>query len=398
MAANTQKADFEEKPKVSLFYNPRVRALLSQTILVILVVWIGYEIVTNTKANLDRQNITQGFGFLDQTAGFGIIQSLISYSEESTYGRAFVVGLLNTLLVAGLGIVLATIFGFLVGIARLSKNWLISRIAAIFVEVIRNIPLLLQIFFWYFAVLRSLPGPRQSISFADSVFLNNRGMFSPRPLFESGAGLIGLAFVAAIILGIGFRIWARKRQEATGEQYHIFRVFMGLIIGLPLIAYFATGMPISFDYPALKGFNYKGGMQIIPELVALLLALTFYTAAYIAEVVRAGILAVSHGQTEAAHALGLSNGLTLRLVVIPQAMRVIIPPLTNQYLNLTKNSSLAAAIAYPDLVSVFAGIVLNQTGQAVEVLLITMGVYLTISLLTAAFMNWYNKRFALVER
>lgn len=399
MAVDTHDNDFEdEKPKVALLYNPKARAFVSQTLLIALVVWIGYEIISNTNANLQRLKIVSGFDFLNQTAGFGIIQSLIDYTEESTYGRAFLIGLLNTLLVAALGVFFATILGFLVGVARLSSNWLISKIATIYVEIIRNIPLLLQIFFWYFAVLRSLPAPRQSANFADSLFLNNRGLFTPKPIFESGSTLIGLAFLAALVLGIAFKIWARKKQETTGEQYHVFRVFMGLLIGLPLLAYFVTGMPVSFDYPALKGFNFKGGVQIIPELMALLFALTFYTASYIGEVVRAGILSVSHGQSEAAHALGLSNGQTLRFVVIPQAMRVIIPPLTNQYLNLTKNSSLAAAIAYPDLVSVFAGIVLSQTGQAVEVLIITMAVYLTISLLTAALMNWYNKSFALVER
>ncbi len=387
-----------ERPKVALLYNPRFRALVSQLLLIAIVVWLGWEIVNNTIANLQRQKIASGFDFLGQTAGFGIIQTLIPYTEESSYGRAFLVGLLNTLLVSAIGIVLATILGFIVGVARLSKNWLISRIAAAYVEIVRNLPLLLQIFFWYFAVLRSLPGPRQSNVIADSIFLNNRGLYTPKPLFGEGAGYVGWAFLIAVVISIAFRIWAKKRQEATGEQYHVFWVSLALIVGLPLITFFAMGMPVSFEYPVLRGFNFTGGIQIIPEFVALLLALVIYTAAYIGEVVRAGILAVSHGQTEAAHALGLRHGLTLRLVVVPQALRVIIPPLTNQYLNLTKNSSLAAAIAYPDLVSVFAGIVLNQTGQAVEVLLITMGVYLSLSLLTSLAMNWYNARIALVER
>ncbi|MGD9894523.1 MAG: amino acid ABC transporter permease, partial [Dehalococcoidia bacterium] len=342
-------------------------------------------------------NIAGGFGFLDVTAGFGIISTLIPYSETSSYGRALVVGLLNTLLVAGMGVVLATILGTVVGIARLSNNWVISKIATVYVEILRNIPLLLQIFFWYFAVLRTVPNPRNSIEIPGSIFLNNRGLFAPRPVFESGSGIIGIAALVAIVAWFAIGSWARKRQEATGEQFPVFLTGLGLLIGLPLLAFLVSGMPVSLEFPELKGFNFIGGMKITPEFVGLLLALTAYTAAFIAEIVRAGILAVSHGQTEASHALGLRQGQNLRLVVIPQALRVIIPPLTSQYLNLTKNSSLAVAIAYPDLVSV-GGTVLNQTGQAVEVIAIWMAVYLSISLVTSAFMNWYNARIALIER
>ncbi len=388
----------EAPGKASFIYDPKVRSIAAQIALAALLVYVGYSIVQNTAANLERQNIASGFGFLSTTAGFGINQSLIEYTEESNYGVTFIVGLLNTVLIAIVGIFLATIVGFIVGIARLSHNWVIAKLATVYVEVLRNIPLLLQIFFWYFAVLRALPNPRNSASIFDLVFLNNRGLIMPRPVFEEGSSLIFWAFLAALVVSFGIARWAKQRQAATGQQFPVFLWSLGLIVGLPLIAYFVSGLPVSFDNPELKGFNYQGGMSVIPEFVALLLALSLYTAAFIAEIVRAGILAVSHGQSEAAHALGLRHGPTLRLVIIPQAMRVIIPPLTSQYLNLTKNSSLAVAIAYPDLVSVFAGTTLNQTGQAVEILAMTMAVYLTISLLTSFFMNWFNAKMALVER
>ncbi|MGE0584182.1 MAG: amino acid ABC transporter permease [Flavobacteriaceae bacterium] len=381
----------------SVLNDPKVRGWIYQIVVIVLIVWFGWEIVNNTIANLRARNISGGFGFLDINAGFGITQSLISYSEVSSYGRALMVGLLNTLMVAGLGVLFATVFGFIVGIARLSPNWLISRIATVYVEVLRNVPLLLQIFFWYFAVLRAVPNPRNSVEFAGGVFLNNRGLFMPRIIFEEGSGLIGWAVLVAIALWIGIYLWARKRQEATGQQFPVFLSGFAVFILLPVLAWLVTGMPLSIETPELRGFNFVGGARVIPEFVGLLLALSAYTAAFIAEIVRAGILAVSHGQTEAAHALGLRSGPTLRLVVIPQALRVIIPPLTSQYLNLTKNSSLAVAIAYPDLVSV-GGTVLNQTGQAVEIIGIWMAVYLSISLLTSLFMNWYNSHIALVER
>ncbi len=310
----------------------------------------------------------------------------------------FLVGLLNTLLVSGIGIVLATILGFFVGLARLSPNWLVARLAGGYVELIRNLPLLFQILFWYLAVLGTLPGPRQSISLLGEVFLNNRGLFVPGPVAGEGAGWVAAAFVLAVMAIIALRLWARRRQERTGRQFPLFWTGLALIVVLPLAALVATGFPIGFEKPELRGFNFVGGVRLTPEFVALLVALTTYTAAFIAEVVRAGVLAVPRGQTEAALALGLRRPLTLRLIVVPQALRVIVPPLTNQYLNLTKNSSLAVAVGYPDLVAVFAGTTLSQTGQAIEVIAITMAVYLAISLLTSGLMNWYNAHIRVAER
>jgi general L-amino acid transport system permease protein len=332
------------------------------------------------------------------TAGFGIITHLIDYNEASSYGRAFAVGFLNTMLVAFTGIIAATIIGVFIGIARLSHNWLISRLAMVYIELFRNIPLLLQIFFWYFAVLRALPAPKLSFNIMDGMFINNRGIYLPSAIYEEGFSLVLWALFIAIVAVIFMARWARKRQEATGQQFHTFYVAIAILVGLPLLALTVTGFPLSWEIPALKGFNFKGGTVIIPEFVALWLSLSVYTASFIAEIVRAGIQAVSHGQTEASNALGLKAGPTLQLVILPQALRVIIPPLSSQFLNLTKNSSLATAIAYPEMVSVFTGTVLNQTGQAVEIISMTMGVYLSISLGISAFMNWYNARMALVER
>ena len=378
--------------------DPAIRAIFYQAVLLLAVVAFGMYIFNNTAANLEKQGIATGFGFLETTAGFGIITHLIDYTEASSYGTAFLVGLLNTLLISFTGIIAATILGIIIGVARLSSNWLIARLAAIYIETFRNIPLLLQIFFWYFAVLRALPSPRQSVEFADSIFLNNRGIYMPSSILGEGFSLVIAALVIAIVAIFFIARWAHKRQEQTGQQFHTVYVSIGIIIGLPLLALIVTGFPISWEIPVLKGFNFVGGTVIIPEFVALWLALSIYTASFIAEVVRAGIQAVSHGQTEAAHALGLRAAPTLRLVILPQALRVIIPPLSSQFLNLTKNSSLATAIAYPELVSVFTGTVLNQTGQAVEIISITMAVYLSISLGISMFMNWYNSRMALVER
>jgi general L-amino acid transport system permease protein len=363
-----------------------------------MVVAFGMYIFDNTAANLERQGIATGFEFLGTTAGFGIITHLIDYTEASSYGRAFVVGLLNTLLLAFTGIVAATIFGVIIGIARLSKNWLISRLAMVYIEIFRNIPLLLQIFFWYFAVLRALPAPRGSVNFMDGVFINNRGLYLPSSILEDGFSIVVWAVVISIIAVVIIARWARKRQERTGQQFHTVYVSFAILIGLPSLALILTGVPISWELPVLKGFNFVGGTVIIPEFLALWMALSVYTASFIAEIVRAGIQAVDHGQTEASYALGLRAAPTLRLVILPQALRVIIPPLSSQYLNLTKNSSLATAIAYPELVSVFTGTVLNQTGQAVEIISITMAVYLSISLGISMLMNWYNAKMALVER
>jgi general L-amino acid transport system permease protein len=390
----------EPAPARVPFYNdPKVRSLVYQVALIAVVLLLVVGAIHNAAVNLQRARIASGFGFWNQTAGFDISQTLIEYSSQaSTYGRAFWVGLLNTLLVAGLGIVFATILGFVVGIARLSTNWLLRQVATAYVELIRNIPLLLQLLFWYNAVLKALPDIRDSYSFIGGGFLNNRGLFLAAPVFKSGAEFIGIAFLIAAVGSIVYYRWARRRQMATGERAPVLWVSLALLIGLPLVAAIATGFPVEFVFPEKGRFNIRGGIEVLPEFAALLVGLVIYTAAFIAEVVRAGILAVSRGQTEAAYSLGLRPGPTLRLIVVPQAMRVIIPPLTSQYLNLTKNSSLAVAIGYPDLVQVFTGTVLNQTGQAVEVVAITMAVYLTISLATSLAMNLYNARIALVER
>lgn len=382
----------------NLFYNPTFRSILFQVLAVALLAFFFYSIINNALSNLESRGIATGLSFLNQEAGFGIGLSLVEYDETHTYGRTFVVGLLNTALVSVLGILFATVLGFTVGIARLSSNWLVSRCAAVYIETFRNIPLLLQIFFWYFAVLQALPSPRQSLSLGESVFLNVRGLFFPSPVFEEGSNLIGMAIVLAIVFIIFLAKWASNKQTLTGQQTPLLRYSLLALIGLPTMAYFISGMPITIEYPELKGFNFKGGISIIPELAALVVALSVYTASFIAEIVRSGINAVNHGQTEAAMALGLPRNKTLKLVVIPQAMRIIIPPLTSQYLNLTKNSSLAMAIGYPDLVSVFAGTTLNQTGQAIEIITMTMAVYLTLSLLTSFLMNIYNSKVALVER
>jgi general L-amino acid transport system permease protein len=397
MAANVQSAA-APPAKPPIWNDPVWRGLFFQAIVILLVVAVGAFLINNTIANLAKQNIASGFDFLNTTAGFSIGETLISYQESDTYGRAFMVGLANTLIVSFYGVIFATILGFIIGVARLSPNWLVSRLAMVYIEVLRNIPLLLQIFFWYFAVLRPLPSPRNSIEVFGSIFLNNRGLAYPKPLPLDGFSIVVGVFVAAILATIVVARWAKKRQQATGEQLPALWIGLGLIIGAPLLTFFAVGSPLGLEYPVLKGFNFQGGKVISPEFVALLLALSLYTAAFIAENVRSGILGVSHGQTEAASALGLRRSSTLRLVVIPQALRIIIPPLTSQYLNLTKNSSLAAAIAYPDLVLVFAGTTLMQTGQAVEIIAITMGCYLLMSLLISAFMNWYNSKMTLVER
>ncbi|MEA2983090.1 MAG: ral L-amino acid transport system permease protein [Alphaproteobacteria bacterium] len=369
-----------------------------QAVLCAVIVFLAWSAIHNAAENLARAKIATGFGFWDNTAGFDISQTLIDYSTTSTYGRAFWVGLINTLLVAGLGIVLATILGFLIGIARLSKNWLVARMAGVYVETIRNIPLLLQLLFWYNAVLKALPAMRESLAIPGGGFLNNRGLFLPQPVFQAGSQYAVIALGLGVAAAIGYRTWAVRRQMRTGQQAPVLWVALVLVIALPLAVLAASGFPIVFNYPEAGRFNIRGGMEILPEFMALLFGLVIYTASFIAEVVRAGILAVARGQTEAAYSLGLRPGQTLRLVVIPQAMRVIIPPLTSQYLNLTKNSTLAVAIGYPDLVQIFAGTVLNQTGQAVEVIVITMAVYLTISLVTSGLMNLYNRRMALVER
>ena len=388
-----------QPPRVPLYNDPRVRSVVYQLGLAAIITFLVWGAVSNAIEHLQKAHIASGFGFWNQTAGFDISQSLIPYSSTlSTYGTAFWVGLLNTLLVAGLGIVFATILGFVVGISRLSKNWLLSRVAGGYVETIRNIPLLLQLLFWYNGVLKALPELRDSYAFAGGFYINNRGFYIPNPVARPGFGWVELVFVIGIIASVAFYFWARQRQMRTGQQAPVLLVTLGLVIGLPFVVLLLAGVPIHFEWPQAGRFNITGGIEVVPEFAALLFGLSIYTAAFIAEVVRAGILAVSQGQSEAAYSLGIRPGPTLRLIVVPQAMRVIIPPLTSQYLNLIKNSSLAVAIGYPDLVQVFTGTVLNQTGQAMEVVAITMAVYLTISLVTSGLMNLYNRRMALVER
>jgi general L-amino acid transport system permease protein len=466
-------ADLSAPPGKPAFWNdPKWRALFFQIIVLLGVILFAAFLVRNTLTNMEARGISSGFDFLSKTAGFSIGETHfgVSYTEENSYGKTFFVGLLNTIWVSMWGIFFATVLGFIIGVLRLSTNWLVSKLAMVYIETIRNIPLLLQIFFWYFAILRPLPGPRGSIQLSfpvinfthlvatvivsaaaifliwwlgvkkreeanekampswmvvvagvvsvlligkivglvtgsglvaqwnESFFLNNRGLSYPQPIPEEGFFLTGCAILIGVVVTYFVRRWAKKRQDETGEQFPVFLTALGLVVGLPLLVFIVSGFPLHFDYPKLTGFNFTGGSVLTPEFISLLLALSFYTAAFIAEIVRAGINAVSHGQTEAARALGLRQNPILRLVIIPQALRVIIPPLTSQYLNLTKNSSLAAAIAYPDIVLVFAGTTLMQTGQAVEIIAMTMGVYLTLSLLISAFMNWYNQKMALVER
>ncbi len=363
-----------------------------QILFVAALVWICYEIVANARANLQAQRITAGFGFLANTAGFDVSQNLIPYSGSDPYTCVFLVGLLNTLLVSIIGIFFATVIGFLVALGRLSPNWLLSRISGGYVELVRNLPPLFQILFWYLAVLAALPNPRQSIDLFGSFFLSNRGFVIPKPIGNPGFEPFVLAIVIAIVGSLLLRRYARKQLFDHGRMIRIWPYVLGMLIGLPLLSSLVFGAPVKFEIPELKGFNFSGGSRVIPEFVALTLALSTYTAAFIAEIVRAGIQSVHKGQMEAGSSLGLQRGSTLRLIVVPQAMRVILPPLTNQYLNLTKNSSLAVAIGYPDLVSVFAGTTLSQTGQAIEIIGMTMGVYLLISLVTSALMSFYGWR------
>lgn len=384
-------------PRPAFYNDPRVRSIAYQAVALSIVVVVGVYLVSNTMENLRRLGVATGFGFVERPAGFGISQAAVPYNETYSFGRAFLVGLLNTVFVALAGIVLATILGFALGIARLSRNWLLSRLAGGYVEVIRNIPVLLQLIFFYKVVLRALPDVRDAVDIFGLVAISNRGLFVPRPLFGAGAWLVALAFLVAVAGGIVLTRWARRRREATGRSFPALWASLALVVALTGLAYLVAGDPISFELPKLGRFRTEGGLTLLPEFVAITAGLAIYTASYIAEIVRAGILAVSKGQTEAAAALGLPPGRILRLVVIPQALRVITPPLASQYLNLTKNSSLGVAIGYPEFFSI-AGTISNQTGQAVEVIAITMGVYLLLSLLTSAFMNWYNARIALLER
>jgi len=393
------RADIIKPPKQDIFKSGKFRSIVTQVIVMVLVVGSIGWIINNAATNMAANGISHGFSFLSETSMFDIgYLPFIEHTPAHTYFNAFVVGLLNTILVAVLGIFFATIIGFLVGIGRLSDNWLVARFCGFYVEALRNVPLLLQLFFWYHAVLRILPRAKNSLHIGDSFYLNLKGLFIPKPLPEVGFNYVLLIGIFSIIAIIILYLWAKKRQALTGQQFPIFYTSLTIFIIPVLIVFFLNNSPIFLEQPVLKGFNFKGGIRLTPELVALLLALSLYTATFIAENVRSGILAINKGQIEAANAVGLRRIPILRLIVIPQAMRVIIPPLTSQYLNLTKNSSLAVAIAYPDLVHVFAGTALMQTGQAVEILAITMSVYLSLSITISLLMNWYNKAMALKDR
>ena len=402
MAIADARTGSGEAPKVSLLYNPALRSYVYQTVTLVVIVAVVWYAWNNVVQNLARANMTAGFGFLNSRAGFDVAQTLIAYSSDSTYFRALQVGLINTLVVAAAGIVTATIVGLLVGIGRLSHNWLIARLCTVYVEIFRNIPPLLVIFFWYLGVLALLPSIRSIFQHVKdnpdaAFFISNRGVYMPAPIFGEGSGLVLGALVVGIIAAIVFTMWANARQRATGERPPVLWVNLGLIVLMPLVVFVLMGLPLSFDYPVPGSFNMRGGMVVGPEFLALYLALSLYTASFIAEIVRAGIRGVSKGQSEASYALGLRPGLTTRLVVLPQALRIIIPPLTSQYLNLIKNSSLAVAVGYADLVAV-GGTILNQSGKSIEIIAIWMLIYVSISLITSLFMNWFNAKMALVER
>lgn len=391
-----------EKPLVksspSFFNNPRNRSLIYQFLLLVGLAYFFYGIVSNTLANMEARGIKSGYDFLSTTAGFDILMSLVPYDATHTYGRTFIVGLLNTILVSTIGIILSTIVGFLMGIAHFSHNWLIRKLAVAYIETFRNIPLLLQIFFWYFAVLAALPSARQSMSIGEVIFLNVRGLYLPGLIAESGAGIVYGA-IAAAIAGVFVLIrWAKKRQNETGQQFPVLSTSIGILLGLPLLALFVAGIPFIWDFPALKGFNFRGGITVIPELMALALALTIYTGAFIAEAVRAGIQAVPQGQREAARSLGLKESKIMKLIIVPQAMRVITPLLNSEYQSLVKNSTLATAIGYRDLFTVFVGTTLNQTGQAIEIVFMTMAVYFVINMSISFVMNRFNASVELAER
>ncbi|WP_122893524.1 amino acid ABC transporter permease [Arcobacter peruensis] len=384
--------------EVAFYNNPENRAIIYQVLALAGIFIFTYFILNNMFENIEKRGINTGFDFLSSEAGFGILQSLVAYDESDSHGKVFLVGLLNTILVSVIGIIFATIIGLLVGIGRLSKNFMVSKLSMIYVETFRNIPILLQILFWYNVVLASLPSPRQSISFFDSIFFNNRGLYIPRPILESGFTAVIIAFIIAIASVIYLKKWATKRHDETGEDFPLFWVSIGILIAAPTLVFLLSGMPATLEIATLKGFNFKGGWTLIPELLALAFALSIYTATYIAEAVRAGIEAVPKGQKEAAAALGLKDSTILKKVVLPQALRVIIPPVINQYLNLVKNSSLATAIGYPELVTVFSGTSLNQVGQAIEIILMTMAVYLTLSIIISILMNYLNSRMQIKER
>ncbi|HWU00275.1 MAG TPA: amino acid ABC transporter permease [Terriglobales bacterium] len=380
----------------------RWRGIFAQVVTVLIIILVLGFLITNMIVNREAQGRPFSYDFMENIAGFPVAMSLIHLDLNSTITRVMVAGMLNTALAGVISIILSTIVGFVIGIARLSPNYLVARLAAAYIEVFRNIPLLVQLSFWYFGVLKLMPQQKDSINLFNGAFLNVRGLYLPAPILESGFLAVFIALIVGIVATIVVRRWATRRQAATGQQFHKFWASLALIIGLPLIVWLlvrlAGGEVVNWEYPSLQGFNFQGGFVILPELNALVIGLSMYTAAYIAEIVRGGIQAVSHGQTEAASALGLRRSWTLRLVIVPQALRIIVPPLTSQYLNVVKNSTLAVFVGFPDFVSLFTGTVLNQTGREVEVVAITMVFYLAISLVISLFMNWYNKHISLVER
>ena len=380
----------------SIWRNEQSRGILIQIFVLAGFFALFSWLISNVISNFAALNKGFGFDFLMLPAGYDINQTLIEYTNRSTHLRAAIVGLLNTFLVAAVGVVLATLLGFLLGVARFSRNWLVSKLAYIYIEFTRNVPVLLHILLWHGIIINTMPHPRNALTIGDVLFLTNRGLYVPKPIAETGIWLVWLGFVAALFFSVGFARYARVRQRQSGVQLPVFRVNLAICILLPLLAFFAAGQPISLNFPALKGFNFRGGIQLPPEFVALTFALSIYTAAFIGEIVRAGIIAVDKGQREAAEAIGLRPSQVMNEVILPQARRIIIPPLTSQYLNLTKNSSLAIAIGYMDIVATLGGITLNQTGREMETMLMVMGIYLIISLLISAFMNWYNSRVRLV--
>jgi general L-amino acid transport system permease protein len=397
MALGATERGGQNRPAQSLLYNPELRQFVYQAVTVVAIVWLIWYASTNAVQNLARANMTAGFDFLNGRAGFDIAQTPIAYSSDSTYMRALVVGLINTLRVAVFGIITASIIGLLVGIGRLSNNWLVAKLSTIYVEVFRNIPPLLVIFFGYKGVLALLPEVRKSLELPFSIYVSNRGIFMPAPIFGDGIWMVVAAFAVGVVAAFVYFRWATARQLAIGVRPPVLWVNIGLLVGLPLLVFLALGAPVTFDLPQLGKFDMRGGTDVGPEFLSIYIALSLYTAAFIAEIVRAGIRGVAKGQSEAAHALGIRPGLTTRLVVLPQALRIIIPPLTSQYLNLTKNTSLAVAIGYADLVAV-GGTILNQSGHSIEIIAIWMAIYVSISLMTSLFMNWFNAKMALAER
>ena len=378
--------------------NEKSREILIQVVVLILLGWFLMWLADNVSQNFKTLGKDLSFEFLTIPAGYDINQYLIPYNNRDTHLRAAIVGLLNTGLVAVCGIIIATFFGLILGVLRLSKNWLANKIAYWYVEFTRNVPILLHILLWHGIIINTLPHPRQAIGIYDVSFLSNRGFYVPKPIAETGIELVYLALVVSCIFTVLFSKYAKKLQENTGKQLPVLWINFLVILVLPTIAFFVSGNPISLSIPALKGFNFQGGLHLSPELIALTFALAIYTAAFIAEIVRAGILAIHKGQREAAESIGLKPNKVMNLVILPQARRVIIPPLTSQYLNLTKNSSLAIAIGYMDLVATLGGISLNQTGREMETMVLVLLIYLSVSLSISSFMNWYNHKVKLVDR